>query len=132
MYHILVAVDDTVSHAKAQAKAIRRLAEGTGDLSVTVLHVFTENVAGASVQQLETARKVQDLLSEAGVDVTFDETSGEPGVEILKYAEEHIVDQICVGGHKRSPTGKALFGSVTQDVVLGTTRPVMVCGSSES
>lgn len=132
MYHILVAVDDTISHVEAQVEAILRLAEVADDLSVTVLHVFTDNASGASVQQLETARKAQDLLSEAGVDVNLDETSGTPGVEIREYADEHDVDQICVGGRKRSPTGKALFGSVTQDVILGTTRPVMVCGSGES
>ena len=59
------------------------------------------------------------------------EASGSPSEEILEHAAEYDVDQICVGGRKRSPAGKALFGSVTQDVILGTHKPVLVCGSEE-
>jgi nucleotide-binding universal stress UspA family protein len=36
---------------------------------------------------------------------------------------------ICVAGRKRTPTGKVLFGSVTQAVILDTERPVLVCSA---
>nr|WP_276414161.1 universal stress protein [Halomicroarcula sp. XH51] len=36
---------------------------------------------------------------------------------------------IVLAGRKRSPAGKALFGSVTQDVILGTDRSVLVVSS---
>ena len=116
---ILVAVDDRVSHGKAQARAIRRLAEVTDDLLVTLLHVFTNNIAEASVQQIETARKAQHPISQAGVDVTLDEASGESGVKILKNVEEEFSDQVCVSDHERSPTNKSLFTSATQCVIMG-------------
>lgn len=131
MYRILVALDDTLDHAIAQADAITGMPHDPQDLEVTLLHVFTDNAPGASIQQLETARKVEDLLAEAGIDARMDETSGDPSTQILTYVEEEDIDLICVGGRKRSPTGKALFGSVTQDVILSTELPVLVTGGKE-
>lgn len=95
-----------------------------------LLHVFENNPEGGSVQDVEAVRKVKDSLESAGVSVELLESSGDPAGQVLKYAEEHDVDQICIGGRKRSPAGKALFGSVAQDVVLGTNRPVLLCGST--
>lgn len=131
MYQILVAIDDTMEHAIAQADAITGMPHAPDDLEVTLLHVFTDNAPGASIHQLETARKVEDLLGDADIEAHMDETSGDPSTQILTYAAEKDVDLICVGGRKRSPTGKALFGSVTQDVILSTDLPVLVTGGKD-
>ncbi|MDL5360476.1 universal stress protein [Halalkalicoccus sp. NIPERK01] len=128
MYRILIAVDDDVDRARAQARTIEEMPGTDGDAEVRLLHVFTENTAGASVGQIGSVRAAENLLSEAGVDVTLDETSGDPAQMILGYAAEHDVDLVCLGGRKRSPAGKALFGSVTQEVIFGTEKPVVVCG----
>jgi nucleotide-binding universal stress UspA family protein len=37
-----------------------------------------------------------------------------------------------MGGRKQSPTSKLLFGSVTQNVILQTDRPVTVTGTDHS
>jgi nucleotide-binding universal stress UspA family protein len=130
MVRILLALDDELAQARAQTNAIADIVKASESAEVHLLHVFGDNPEGASVQQVEAVREASDRLAELGVEVNLLEASGDPGDEILRYAEEYDVDQICVGGRKRSPTGKALFGSVTQDVILGTHRPVLVCGSS--
>lgn len=50
---------------------------------------------------------------------------GNAGDEIVRYADEQDASYICVGGHSRSAVGKALFGSVTQDVLMSATCPVV-------
>jgi nucleotide-binding universal stress UspA family protein len=50
---------------------------------------------------------------------------GKPAEEINKYAESHDARYVVLGGQARSPTGKALFGSVTQNVLLNSDRPVV-------
>lgn len=130
MVRILVALDDELRQARAQTNAIADITQSATGAEVHILHVFDDNPEGASVHQLEAVREASDRLEELGVEVNLLEASGSAADEVLRYAEEYDVDQICVGGRKRSPTGKALFGSVTQDVILGTHRPVLVCGSA--
>lgn len=50
---------------------------------------------------------------------------GEPTEQILAVSEDLDARYLVVGGRKRSPTGKALFGSVTQSVLLNSSRPVV-------
>jgi nucleotide-binding universal stress UspA family protein len=130
MVRILAALDDELGQARAQTDAIADIVEASTGAEVHILHVFDDNPEGASVHQLGAVREASDRLEELGVEVNLIEASGSAADEILESAEKYDVDQICVGGRKRSPTGKALFGSVTQDVILGTSRPVLVCGSS--
>lgn len=131
MVRVLVALDDDIPQAHAQTNAIEAMVEDSTDAEVYILHVFSDNPEGASVQQVESVREAVNRLKSVGVSPELLEASGSASDEILQYADELDVDQICVGGRKRSPAGKALFGSVTQDVILGTHRPVLVCGSSD-
>jgi nucleotide-binding universal stress UspA family protein len=131
MVRLLVALDDDLSQARAQINAVESMVETADGAEAYLLHVFDDNPEGASVHQVEAVRETKDRLEAAGVTVELLESSGDPAGEVLRYAEEYDVDQICVGGRKRTPAGKALFGSVTQDVILGTHCPVLVCGSEE-
>lgn len=130
MFRELVALDTTIPQARAQIAAIKQMVESGQEMEAYLLHVFDNNPEGASVSQVEAVREVRDQLEELGVEVELLETSGSPPEEILIHAEKYDVDQICLGGRKRSPTGKALFGSVTQEVILGTNLPVLVCGGA--
>lgn len=126
MYEILVAVDESEERAKLQAEAVADM-PGREEIRATLFHDFTDNPSGASVTQVASVRRARDRLEAAGVEVTLAESSGDPAETILEEAHERDVDCICVAGRKRTPTGKVLFGSVTQAVVLSADRPVLVC-----
>jgi len=132
MTHVLLAVDDDEERAKLQAERVLDLDWAPEALEVTVIHIFTENYEGASISQFGPARKARSRLQEEGVDVTLDERSGDPDTRLVRYAEEEAdVDLICVAGRKRSPAGKAVFGSVSQGVMLNTDLPVLFCPFDE-
>lgn len=125
MYRVLVALDTDKDRALAQASMIESLPAATEGVSAILTHVFQDNPEGQSIPQLDGVRHAADAFDESGVDYEYYETSGEPASELIAAADEHDVDLICLSGRKRTPTGKVIFGSVTQSVILGTERPVV-------
>jgi nucleotide-binding universal stress UspA family protein len=123
---VLLAVDDGTERAVTQA---RRLVDlfAREEPSVWIVHVFGENTEGSSVAQVEAVRRAEEILADAGAAVTLRGESGTPADRIVHVADELDVELICVGGRKRSPTGKALFGSVAQSVMLHSDKPVLFC-----
>ena len=131
MYEVVLGIDMDENRALAQAEAITKV-PAPEEIHATLLHDFTDNPSGASVHQVSAVRRAKERLETAGIEVTLAESSGDPASAILDVAEERDADLICVAGRKRSPAGKALFGSVTQSVFLGTERPVLVCSAKKS
>ncbi|PAU83199.1 universal stress protein UspA [Halorubrum salipaludis] len=133
MYDVLVGIDNAEdSRAVAQAEAIADIPTEEGAVTAHLCHVFQENPEGASVHQISAVRRAREALEDAGIDCVHYEASGEPADELLAAAADVDADAICVSGRKRRPTGKAVFGSVTQDVILGTDRPVFAVPAPRS
>jgi nucleotide-binding universal stress UspA family protein len=59
-------------------------------------------------------------------DITTATVDGSPSGEIIDYLTDHDIDQVVIGGRRRSPTGKAVFGSITQKVTLSAPCPVTI------
>jgi len=82
-------------------------------------------------QALEGARS---FAKDVGIEVLSDidigyETAGAVGERtevIIDGAEQHGCDHVFLTGQRRSPTGKAIFGDVTQRVILNFEGPVTV------
>ncbi len=132
MYHVVIGVDEDEDHARACAREVVNLPGQSSEKRVTLIHSFTDNPSGASATQVHSVREAGDLLEEAGVEFDVTESSGDPAEAIIETADADDADLIVIGGRKRSPAGKALFGSVTQSVILNAGRPVMVTGVLES
>ena len=114
------------------------LAEATG-ARVVIGHAFeteddvdavrtrldmVEGSATDVANRMETVRRASKALRAADVDFAVEAVVGDPGEVIADLAEEVGADRILVGGRKRSPAGKAVFGSTAQRILLSAPCPV--------
>lgn len=139
MYHVLVPMDADEDRAMTQARYVADLPSADGGVRATVLFIFgsdddvpEEWGRFKSVDRIGSVRHASEYLEDHGVDVELIDESGDTAEFILREAEERAVDAIVLGGRKRSPAGKAIFGSVTQSVILNTDVPVVVTGKPRS
>ena len=136
MYRVLVPVDADEDRALTQAKYVASLPAASEEVEAIVLFVFhgegrdlpAELERFDSATRIGSVRTVRKHLQDHGITVSVVEDSGDTARDILREAEQYGVDAIVLGGRKRSPVGKAIFGSVTQSVILDTDRPVVVTG----
>ncbi len=74
-----------------------------------------------------TIRKLGEAMDDAGLSYSWHgriTDANEQGDEVVAAATDLGADLLVVGGRRRSPTGKAVFGSTAQDVMLNAPCPV--------
>lgn len=133
MYRVLLPLDDTMERARRQANYVASLPCSDEEVVAVLAHALTSeerNVPEAMqrVDRVETVRRATEILEEAGVEFETKELSSPPAEGILDIAEDEAIDEIVMGGRKRSPAEKAILGSVTQTVILNADIPVTVTG----
>ncbi|KAB1192538.1 universal stress protein [Haloferax sp. MBLA0076] len=130
------------------ADRIDRLAEETIDIAgptgatVVVGHVFTkeeynealdnldfditaEEVSGDDVARRHaTVRELVSKFEDEDISYEIRGPVGDHGKKLVELAGEVDADRLIVGGRKRSPAGKAVFGSLAQEVMLESPCPV--------
>ncbi|MCG1002674.1 MULTISPECIES: universal stress protein [Halobacterium] len=133
-----IAVVEASDSAKALVEEAGELAAGVG-AELLLTHVTTDaeyaerRESMMSVPSLDVNYTVDDALdgaekfaNDVGRDVLDDVAVdyepvgrlGEKGDEVLALADERDADHIFLAGRKRSPAGKAIFGDVTQRIIL--------------
>jgi nucleotide-binding universal stress UspA family protein len=138
MYRVLLPVGGAVDHVLDAAEAVASLPNAADEVDVVLLNVyegFEVSGEGGRVDSEdvwneenypESVDVVEERLREAGVSTTRRREHGDPADTIVAVAESLDVDNITMSGRRRSPTGKMLFGSTTQSVLLDADRPVTV------
>ena len=138
MYCVLLPVGGDAEHALAAADAVASLPNAAADVEAVILNVyegFEASGEGGRVDSEdvwneenypESVDVVEDRLTEAGVSASRRREHGDPADTIVDVAEAIDADNITMGGRQQSPTGKMLFGSTTQSVLIGADRPVTV------
>jgi len=131
MYRVLMPLDDDEDRTEKQIEAIENLPKGDEAIEVTLLYVFTEKEENApdkyrGTDHVMTVNLAQERLEESGVETKVWSESGDPAESILGHADEEDFDCILIGSRRMSPTGKVLFGSVAQAVLLDAEVPVMI------
>lgn len=132
-YDVLVPVDGDEDRAAAQAAYVTSLPNAPETVTATLLHVYSTVKGDAGTERLgnhmdrpESLGTTDQRLTAEGISVENREEEGDIVERILAVADELEPDAIVMAGRKRSPVGKAVFGSVTQAVILNANYPVTV------
>jgi nucleotide-binding universal stress UspA family protein len=82
---------------------------------------------GTSDDDVVAGRKALDALENSLSDVDTHQLvrGNSPQEDMIEFAGKHGVDELVIGIRKRSPTGKLMFGSTAQDLLLSTELPVV-------
>ncbi|MFW6317318.1 MAG: universal stress protein [Halorubrum sp.] len=123
------------------AKEAVAIAEPAG-AEVVLTHVFTDeefdgiraklgvdessegSTPDAVAERHTTTRAIAKALSDAGVRYSVRGAVGNHADEVVETATAVDADRVVVGGRGRSPAGKAVFGSIAQEVMLSSPCPV--------
>lgn len=141
---ILIAIGETEATSPVISTGYE-LAERYDD-NVVALHVMPQDDFEEHKRTIENSRRFQDLslsqeqdsaarFARRAVRETIPEFDnarvrsrgrvGDPATEIISEANDTDPRFLVLGGRRRSPVGKALFGSITQKVLLEARCPVV-------
>ncbi|UTF54816.1 universal stress protein [Natronosalvus rutilus] len=136
---IIAAVDKSERAANVLHEA-NALAKAFDDV-IHVVHVLTRSefvnlektnvddtgIALSMDEVREVAAEIADEVATSVLDSSYEAVGlmGDPAVRVVEYASEQEARYLVVAGRKRSPAGKAVFGSVAQSILLNADCPVV-------
>jgi nucleotide-binding universal stress UspA family protein len=112
---VLLGVGGSEDSIRAVEQTVSRAAAAGDELTVAVV----ENDDSERTRE-EIEARVEEILSEAGVDAEIRHLEGDPGSRLVDTAEEEGFEQIVIGGGQTSPMGKINLGSIAEFVLLNS------------
>ena len=70
MFTFVVGIDTDVGRAETQAETIASMPLEADEVTAVLVHSFSENREGATVEQVKSVRVAQSRLEDAGIEVT--------------------------------------------------------------
>lgn len=131
MYNVLVAVSDDIDQATSQAAFVASM-PGASEINVHVAHAYDDaddrgpHGEALPPEESDAVQTVRQQLTTDGYDVETHETYLPVAEGIVDLATDVEADLVVIGARDRTPVGKAVFGSVTQSVILNSPVPVTV------
>ncbi|MFC0523421.1 universal stress protein [Pontibacillus salicampi] len=138
MYKKILLAADGSDHARKSAEHAAYLATMETDSVVTVVYVvdaasskhdvLAEGTSSTYLNELrhERIRPVEGILEEKGVSFDYKILKGEPGPELIRYANEEAYDVIVMGSRGLNALQEMVLGSVSHKVSHGAHCPVMI------
>lgn len=138
---MIVAAVDQSAHARTVVREAAKLTASTNE-PLHVLHVMNQSefvsrqrdsaeTTGTAID-LEEIREIasehaETVAERASIDVEYTPVGvvGDAADGVVEYATMNDASYIIVGPRSRSPTGKAVFGSVAQSILLNASCPVV-------
>lgn len=127
--------------ARAVAETIVEM-EAPNEATVHLIHIFDESERVSTAENLGVSdqmpldelaarksgvKRATNVVEAAGFEtVVHGDESETPSQVILSTIETHDIDRVYVYSRKRSPVGKAVFGSSIQDLLFNAPVPVVV------
>jgi nucleotide-binding universal stress UspA family protein len=120
MRRVLLAYDG--SPKANEALFVSTYLAGQWGVSLTVVTVIEEERTASA-----TLARAHKYLEEHGVGATFVTAHGPVGEAILNVAREHSSELVVMGGYGFSPVLQIVFGSAVDQVLRGSSQPVLIC-----
>lgn len=135
----IIAAVDRSERAPSVVREAESLAEAFDD-TVHLVHVLTQSEfvdlertsvdeTGSALNMDQIRSVARNIAAETGqylnVPVEAVGLVGDPAEQVVKHADEYEARYIVVGPKSRSPTGKVLFGSVAQSILLNASCSVV-------
>jgi len=122
-------IDEAVQHSNAfgdPVHAVHVLSQAEF-VEIEQTEAKQRNTAIGMDQIREYASRVaEDASNDIDASIECVGLVGDAAERITEYAQEHDVRYIVVTARNRSPTGKVVFGSVAQKLLLNAPCPVVV------
>ncbi|WP_101947171.1 universal stress protein [Mycobacterium sp. 3519A] len=102
----------------------------------TTLHVINSTAGNAYVDahfaQSGEIHNIEERLADCGVEYQLHQPVGvDPAEELLKAMDRPEAELLVIGIRHRSPVGKLLLGSISQQLLLECPKPVLAVKPDE-